>query len=94
MYFQRLITKVKENPLEQFLGLWVVLIIMFGASVKDVASTALAIFSIYGLINIHKVRNGWQDLQANEKILMVLGWDSTRVKIPFRLKEEPNYAKL
>ena len=72
MYFQRLITKVKENPLEQFLGLWVVLIIMFGASVKDVASTALAIFSIYGLINIHKVRNGWQELQTNEKILMVL----------------------
>ena len=32
--------------------------------------------------------------QKDDKLLMVLGWDSTRVNIPFRIKEARNYAKL
>ena len=31
---------------------------------------------------------------AEDKLLLVLGWDATRVKIPLKFKEEANYAKL
>lgn len=32
--------------------------------------------------------------QKDDKLLMVLGWDSTRINIPFKIKEARNYAKL
>ena len=71
MYFQKLITSIKENPLETFLGLFVMALIMFGASVKDVASTTLALFTLYGLFKVYHWKTTWRSLEAIEKAMFI-----------------------
>lgn len=71
MYFQKLITSIKENPLEIFLGLFVVALMMFGASVKDVASTTLAIFTLFGLSKVHRYKISWGLLSTIEKVMFI-----------------------
>ncbi len=70
MYFQKLANSVKENPVETFLGVCVIALIMFGASVKDVASTVLAIFVLFSLSKVPHMRMTWRSLEMIEKAML------------------------
>lgn len=71
MYFQKLIISVKERPLETFFGVCVIALIMFGASIKDVASTTLALFTLYGLSKVYYWKITWLSLEATEKAMFI-----------------------
>ena len=71
MYYQRLIASVKEHPLETFLGVCLMALIMFGASVKDVASTVLAVFVIFGFAKVPQMKKTWHSLETIEKAMLV-----------------------
>jgi len=71
MYLQKLVNSIKDRPLEAFLGVCVAALIIFGASIKDVASTTLALFTLYGLSKVYYWKTTWRSLEAIEKAMFI-----------------------
>lgn len=69
MYLQKLVDSIRGNPLEAFLGVSLMLLMMFGASIKDVASTVLAIFVLFSLSKVSHLRPTWSSLEMVEKVM-------------------------
>jgi len=71
MYLKKLVNNIKDRPLDVFFGVCVVALIMFGASIKDVASTTLALFILYGLSKVYYWKTTWLSLEVIEKAMFI-----------------------
>ena len=70
MFIQELLTEARQKPLEYFTGLCVFLIAVFGAVVKDVASSVFLILIVISFIYIRQWPQAWRNLGQIEKLFL------------------------
>jgi O-antigen ligase len=70
MFIQQLMTEARQRPLEYFIGLCVFLVAVFGAVVKDVASSMFLILIVISFIYIKQWPQAWRNLGQVEKLFL------------------------
>ena len=70
MFIQELLTEIRQKPLENFMGLCVMVIAVFGAAIKDVASAVFLIFILTSIFYVKQWPQAWRSLGDVERLLL------------------------